>query len=166
MKTEEKDLTIRPAQKGDLSELARLLRQVLELHHKGRPDLFRPDTRKYTDEELLALIGREERPVFVAADREDHLLGYAFCILSMPSESHIFHPRKELYLDDLCVEEGSRGLGTGKKLYAYVENFAREQGCYHLTLNVWSCNPGAEKFYRACGLIPQKITMEKILETK
>lgn len=41
--------------------------------------------------------------------------------------------------------------------------WAKEEGYYNLTLNVWSCNPGAMKFYLAMGLTPYKIGMEAIL---
>ena len=51
----------------------------------------------------------------------------------------------------------------GKQLYEYVLQFAKEQGCYNVTLNVWALNEGAMKFYEACGLKPQKIGMETIL---
>ena len=34
---------------------------------------------------------------------------------------------------------------------------------YNVTLNVWSLNESAMKFYEACGLVPQKIGMEHIL---
>ena len=51
----------------------------------------------------------------------------------------------------------------GKKLYEFVVKFAKEEGCYNLTLNVWSCNESAMKFYEKCGLVPQKIGMEYIL---
>ena len=51
----------------------------------------------------------------------------------------------------------------GKTLYDHVIAYAREQGCYNVTLNVWTCNPGAMKFYEAMGLVPQKIGMEKVL---
>ena len=44
-----------------------------------------------------------------------------------------------------------------------VLDFARESGCYNVTLNVWSCNEGAMRFYEKMGLVPQKIGMEKIL---
>ena len=40
-----------------------------------------------------------------------------------------------------------------------------EQGCYNVTLNVWSCNENAMKFYEKCGLKPQKVCMEVILDT-
>ena len=41
--------------------------------------------------------------------------------------------------------------------------FAKENGCYNVTLNVWSCNESAMKFYEKCGLVPQKVGMEQIL---
>ena len=41
---------------------------------------------------------------------------------------------------------------------------ARDNGCYNLTLNVWSCNPSAMRFYEAQGLVPQKVCMELVLQ--
>jgi ribosomal protein S18 acetylase RimI-like enzyme len=70
---------------------------------------------------------------------------------------------RTLYIDDLCVDEQLRGQHIGKRLYEYVVNFAREQKFYNVTLNVWCLNESAINFYKACGLIPQKIGMEKIL---
>ena len=70
---------------------------------------------------------------------------------------------RTLYIDDLCVDEGLRGKHIGRELYEAAVAFAREQGCYNVTLNVWSCNPSALKFYESCGLVPQKIGMEYIL---
>ena len=70
---------------------------------------------------------------------------------------------KTLYIDDLCVDEARRGQHIGKSLYEYVLRFARENGFYNVTLNVWSLNESAMKFYEACGLVPQKVGMEKIL---
>ena len=65
-----------------------------------------------------------------------------------------------LYIDDLCVDEKARGQGVGRALYDFVRGFAKESGCYNLTLNVWACNENALRFYEACGLKPQKIGME------
>ena len=70
---------------------------------------------------------------------------------------------KTLYIDDLCVDEEKRGMHIGKILYAYVLDYAKKSGCYNVTLNVWSCNESAMKFYESCGLVPQKIGMETIL---
>ena len=44
-----------------------------------------------------------------------------------------------------------------------IEEQVKAIGCYNLTLNVWSCNPSAMKFYEAQGLVPQKVAMELVL---
>lgn len=141
----------------------RLLLQVCMVHHEGRPDLFRAGARKYTDEELRQIIHNDEKPIFVAVDEKEELLGYAFCIFERHEDSHAFTDITSLYIDDLCVDETLRGQHVGKSLYEYVLGFAKEHGCYNVTLNVWCCNESAMKFYEACGLKPQKIGMEVIL---
>lgn len=101
--------------------------------------------------------------IFVAVDNNDSVLGYAFCIFEQHINNNILTDIKTLYIDDLCVDENLRGQHIGKELYNYVINFAKESGCYNLTLNVWNCNESAMKFYESCGLTPQKTHMENIL---
>lgn len=154
---------IRRAVPADLVGLNRLLRQVLTVHHHGRPDLFKPDAKKYTDDELLTLLADDNRPVFVWETASGDIAGYAFCIFQQKLHNQILTDIKTLYIDDLCVEETCRGQHIGRQLYEYVLQYARAAGCYNVTLNVWSCNPGAVAFYQACGMVPQKIGMEQIL---
>ena len=156
-------MNIRRAKESDMETIQRLLLQVAAVHHKGRPDLFLPGTRKYTDQELRKLIQDDSRPIFVAEEPEGQVLGYAFCVFQQQLDSHIMTDIKTLYIDDLCVDETCRGNGVGRRLYEAVLDFARKEGCYNVTLNVWSCNTAALKFYQNCGLKPQKIGMEKIL---
>ncbi len=155
-------MTIRKAREQDLDGLNRLLYQVLEVHHQGRPDLFRGNVKKYTDPELLALLHDENRPVFVAADEKNQVLGYGFCIFQQLHD-HIMTDVKTLYIDDLCVDENCRGQHIGSALFAYIRQFAKDSGCYNLTLNVWALNESAKAFYEHCGLLPQKIGMKTIL---
>ena len=156
-------MNIRRAKESDMETIQRLLLQVAAVHHKGRPDLFSPGTRKYTDQELRKLIRDDSRPIFVAEEPEGQVLGYAFCVFQQQLDSHILTDIKTLYIDDLCVEETCRGKGVGRRLYEAVLDFARKEGCYNVTLNVWSCNTAAMKFYESCGLKPQKVGMETIL---
>ena len=160
----EKNMEIRRAKERDLEGINKLLFQVLEVHHKGRPDIFKGNTKKYTNEELLKIIGDDETPIFVAVDDSEDVMGYAFCIFQCHKENNILTDIKTLYIDDLCVDESKRGQKIGKSLYEYVVGFAKESGCYNVTLNVWSCNESAKKFYESCGLVPQKIGMEYVLE--
>jgi len=70
---------------------------------------------------------------------------------------------RTLYVDDICVDESCRGQGIGRLLYDAVKDYAKTQGFYNITLNVWNCNPSAMKFYESLGLAPQKVCMEEIL---
>ncbi len=156
-------MTIRRAEEKDVEGIKRLLLQVAAVHHQGRPDLFKGNSRKYTDEEIKEIILDEGKPIFVAADEDGYLMGYAFCVFQQHIGSNILTDVKTLYIDDLCVDENIRGRHVGKHLYDAVIEFAKEKGCYNVTLNVWSCNEAAMKFYEKCGLKPQKIGMETIL---
>lgn len=156
-------MIIRMARQKDIPRINELLRQVCLVHHLGRPDLFKYGARKYTDEQLASIIEDEQRPILVACDDSDTVIGYAFCILQQHIGDNILTDVKTLYIDDLCVDENSRGEHIGTALYEAVLDFARSSGCYNVTLNVWSCNPGAMSFYQAMGLVPQKVGMEKIL---
>ena len=154
---------IRRARECDMKDINRLLVQVNMVHHQGRPDLFRAGKKKYTDKQLRKLIHDDSRPIFVAVDEQERVLGYAFCIFQQHLDDNILTDILTLYIDDLCVDEAIRGQHIGKSLYEAVLAFARESGCYNVTLNVWTLNEGAMKFYEKCGLKPQKVGMETIL---
>lgn len=156
-------MTIRRAASRDIPAIHRLLVQVNLVHAQERPDIFKAGHPKYTDAQLEALILDDSRPIFVAADETDQVLGYAFCIFRQHVNDNLLTDIRTLYIDDLCVDEALRGRHVGRQLYEFVLQFARESGCYNVTLNVWSCNESAMRFYEACGLKPQKVGMEQIL---
>ncbi len=155
-------MTIRRATERDIPGLNLLLEQVLMVHHNGRPDLFKSGGKKYTDDELKEILGDDSRPVFVAME-EERMVGYAFCVHQQHVGDNILTDIQTLYIDDLCVEENERGKHIGQALFEHVKDYSKRQGCYNVTLNVWSCNPGALRFYEKCGLQPQKVGMEMIL---
>ncbi len=154
---------IRRADIGDMPEINKLLGQVLEVHHGGRPDLFKGGVKKYTDEELAAIIADDKRPIFVAVGEDGRAVGYAFCVHQQHIGNNILTDIKTLYIDDLCVDENVRGQHIGAALYEHVKAYAKENGYYNVTLNVWSCNESAMRFYEKMGLVPYKVCMEQIL---
>lgn len=156
-------MKIRRAKQSDLDGINRLLYQVAGVHHNGRPDLFKGNAKKYNDDQLLAIIMDDERPVFVGVDERDKVMGYAFCMFQQYKHDELLTAIRTLYIDDLCVDENIRGQHVGSKIYDYVLDFARDSGCYNVTLNVWECNPSARRFYDAMGLVPYKTCMEKLL---
>ena len=154
--------TIRKAEPRDLNAVNRLLRQVLKIHHDGRPDLFNETGKKYTDAELLAIFAHPDTPVFVY-EKDGVVQGYAFCALQRQGSGSL-RELTTLYVDDICVDADARGQHVGTALFQHVKAFARERGCYSVTLHVWDCNPGARAFYESMGLHPQFTSMELICE--
>ena len=154
---------IRRAKENDIPDVLRLLVQVCMVHHNGRPDLFKGPATKYTAEQLKEIFRDDRRPVFVLTNEDDKVLGYAFCVYQEHFGDNILTDIRTLYIDDFCVDEDCRGQHIGKQLYEYVLDYARKNGFYNVTLNVWNCNESAMKFYQKCGLVPQKVGMEKIL---
>ncbi len=156
-------MKIRKAQEKDIPRIGDLLSQVLEVHHQGRPDIFKTGVKKYTDDQLCEILVNQDRPIFVAEDSEGVVQGYVFCIFERRIGHSVLKDITSLYIDDLCVDESARGQKIGTALYEYVLDFARAHDCYNVTLNVWNCNQAAMKFYETCGLVPQRYGMEFIL---
>ena len=156
------DTMIRKAELRDIPALGRLLYEVHKVHSDVRPDLFKAGARKYTDEQLEEILQSGERPVFVA-EQDGQVVGYAFCIPKQLVGDRSMTDVRTLYIDDLCVDEAARGKHIGTKLYDFVLDFAKRQGYYNVTLNVWADNKAAVEFYEKIGLRVQKIGMEKIL---
>ena len=154
---------IRRAAIKDIPGILDLLVQVDMVHHNGRPDLFKGPATKYNADQLAGIIADDETPVFVCVDENGRVLGHAFCIHKQILNDNVLTDIKTLYIDDICVDEAARRRHIGEDLYNHVIAYAREKGCYNVTLNVWSCNPSAQAFYEKMGMLPQKVGMEFIL---
>ena len=152
---------IRQANIVDIPRLIDLLHQVDMVHHRLRPDLFKPNTTKYSEQELETLLGDESKPIFVYDEGE--VLGYAFCQITQVKNDRLLQDRKSLYLDDLCVDEAARGRHIGSALFEFVRAYAEKLGCGAITLNVWEGNDAAMAFYRKLGMSVRKTCMEMMI---
>ncbi len=152
---------IRKAEKRDIPGLMRLLHQVGAVHNGIRPDLFKANTTKYNEQELAVLLEEDDKPIFVYEDGE--VLGHAFCQITEVKDHQLLQDAKTLYIDDICVDEATRGKHIGKALYEFVRDYAKSIGCYNITLNVWEGNDPAQRFYQSMGMQVQKTGMEIIL---
>ncbi len=137
-------LSIRPAVSDDLGLIAALIRELAEyeeLAHAVRCDeavlgenLF--GTRPYAE----ALIGEVDG---VAQ-------GFALFFHNFSS----FEGRPGIYLEDLFVRPGARGMGLGKALLVHVAKLAVERSCARLEWAVLDWNKPAIGFYRKLGAKP------------
>ena len=155
-------MEIRFAATQDVPGILSLLRQVGQVHHEGRPDIFRAGAQKYGASQVLGMLDKAASPIFVAVE-DSKVLGYGFCQIKKFEQDPVIADHTELYIDDLCVDESTRGKGVGKAIYQEICRYAKMRGCSAITLNVWRCNESAMAFYEKLGLKPQKIGMEMLL---
>lgn len=154
-------MSIHPAKTTDIRAILNLLEEILTVHHQARPDIFKATGSKYTSQELEQIIINSNQIIFVY-EEEGQILGHLFCQVQ-ELHSNTLEPIKTLFIDDLCVASTARGHGVGQQLLDFSKQYAREQGCYNLTLDVWTDNAAAVRFYQRAGLQSQKIRMEEIL---
>ena len=159
MKKETFTVIIRFATVEDIPQLIGLLRQVEGVHHDIRPDLFRDGGEKYEPETLKVLLADKTRPV-LAAEEAEKVLGYAFCVVEETKNDPARLDRRELYLDDLCVDASVRGKGVAKRLW-------QGNGRPGKTARLRCRDPErlggqrpARKFYENCGLTVRKTFLE------
>jgi len=152
---------IRKARVEDIPRIIDLLHQVNMVHYYCRPDLFKPNTTKYNEAQLEDIIADDRTPVFVYDD--GGVIGYAFGQIEEVKDDLLLQDMRTMYVDDICVDEQSRGKHVGKALYEYIRDYARLVGCQTLTLNVWEGNDSALSFYRNMGMEVRKTCMEERL---
>lgn len=65
---------IRRAVAGDCEKILKLLSEVEAIHQKGRPDIFRVNGTKFTEDELVRMFADDATPIFVA-DVDGEVMG-------------------------------------------------------------------------------------------
>lgn len=156
-------MEIRFAEAKDVTGILALLRQVGQVHHQGRPDIFRKGAQKYGASQVLSMLNSSKTPIFVAVEGEK-VVGYGFCQVKIYENDPVIADHTEIYIDDLCVDENCRGQGIGQAIYKEIIRYAKMRKADSITLNVWCCNESAMRFYEKLGLKPQKIGMELQLD--
>ena len=155
---------IRRAMTCDIVKIMELLNEVLEIHAELRPDIFISGKTKYTQIELEKMIKDDSKPIFVAADENNCVAGYAFCQFRKQPFSNNMKNFTSLFIDDLCVDKNYRNQHIATKLFDYVYNYAKANNCYDITLNVWEGNEAAKAFYEKKGMFVKESQMELIIK--
>lgn len=156
-------MQIRRVAEKDIDRINELLGQVLEIHAGIRPDIFIPGTTKYTNAELEEMMKDDDKPIYVAVDDEDYVMGYAFCQIRKQPFSNNMIQFDTMFIDDLCVDAELRGRHVGEALFVFVKEEAKWRNCYDVTLNVWEGNDCARHFYDKMGLKVKESQLEIIL---
>ena len=99
-------------------------------------------------ENFRKLSHKPEYMLIGAKDENNRLLGSAMGIICL---DFVGDCRPFAVLENLIVSEKARGLGIGKMLVHYIENWARERNCYYLMFTSMAKRKEAHEFYQRIG---------------
>lgn len=159
-----KNIIVRQAQSSDFEQVARLEKQVFDLHADHRPDLFRPGAdgtlnRKRFDE----LMSGDKDAIFVA-DEGGTVLGFVQVSIQDLSDRTWTPIRTKVDIDAIGVDESRRGEGIGTLLLSAAERWAKEHGATFITMSVHDFNSKARHAYESAGYRSQRTLLDKRLE--
>lgn len=156
-------VTIRNAASSDCEKIRPLQKEIADLHHAGRPDLFQTQARYFTQADFDARLADPNHFVYIA-ENEGEVVGYAFAWI-IPYRNHSTYIDFDcFYIDDICVLQKCRRQGIGKALFTRCKEQAKRSGCKMMDLGVWSFNKDAIKFYESCGMTERIRRMQYRLE--
>lgn len=135
---------IREATAADLTQLVALLQQVSL--DKPREDPGPPLPEAY--QRAFREVDADPRQHLLVAEVDGRIVGTVVLII-VPNLSYQGRPWAEL--ENMVVDESHRGRGIGEALVRRAESFARDAGCYKLTLTSSKRRTDAHRFYERLG---------------
>ena len=94
-----------------------------------------------------ALFGDNSRAHAVIAYFDDSPVAFTIYFFNLST----FEGRPGLYIEDIFVRPTFRRFGIGRKLFGFLSQIAREQGCCRIELSVLNWNEQAIQFYKNLG---------------
>ncbi len=138
--------TLREARPADVPTIVGLIRALAEYE--------RAPEECHADPALLAghLFGPRPLVEVVLAEAGGVICGFALFFHNYST----WLTRPGLYLEDLFVTPGFRGLGIGRALLVHLARLAVRRGCGRMEWSVLKWNDPAIGFYRALGAVPME----------
>ena len=153
--------TIRTAGRDDTALLARLNRDVQDLHVAAEPDLYATPGQSDVEAWFRDQLDSPEVRILIAEAGD--AAGYAVVrILDWPG--HVFaRPRRIALIDQIGVGAEHRRRGVGRALMDAAERLAGEEACDQIQLDVRAFNGDALRFYEKLGYRPVMHRMSRSL---
>jgi ribosomal protein S18 acetylase RimI-like enzyme len=143
------EVHVRRATPQDEEAVLQLWQEMMDYHAHLDPRFQpSPDGKEHFHAALKEWMDDDSRCVLVAvADGE--VIGYI--IGRLAENPPVFALRRFGYVTDICVAPPWRRLGVGRKLFAALQEWFRQQGLTVVQLNVAALNPTSQAFWRAMG---------------
>ena len=143
---------IRKATLNDTSVISELYREQFREMSKLIPDFIKEGDQ--STEFIEKTIANDDSDVLVC-EENGKVIGFILIQAKARPDFDFMLPGKYCYIMDIIVTENHRGKGFGTALMNSAKDWAKEQNCSFINLDVLVNNPGAIKLYEKLGFIPK-----------
>ncbi|MFC2159824.1 GNAT family N-acetyltransferase [Actinomycetota bacterium] len=135
-----KDLEIRSAVESDSELLLDFIKQLAKYEKKS-------DQVVATVSDIKKALFENKYAEAVIAYYKDEPVGFAIFFHNFST----FIGKPGIYIEDLYVDEKSRGRGMGSRMLSFIADLAIKRGCEILEFSVLKWNKPSIRFYRNLG---------------
>ncbi len=143
---------IRKATDDDLSAITQLYREQFREMAKLMPDFIKEGEQ--STEFIKNTIENDNSDILVY-EYNGNIVGFVLLQSKSRPDFDFIVPKKFCYIMDIIVTEKHRGKGFGTELLNSAKDWAKEQNCNFINLDVLVNNPRAIKLYSKLGFIPK-----------
>ncbi|MCR6625466.1 MAG: GNAT family N-acetyltransferase [Pseudoxanthomonas sp.] len=136
-------ITLRPATRADIPQILDFIRGLAEYEKLAHEAVATPALLE------THLFGERPAAEVVIAEADGVPAGFALFFHSFST----FLGQPGLYLEDLFVLPGHRGLGIGRRLMVHLAQLAVARGCGRFEWSVLDWNEPAIRLYRSLGAV-------------
>lgn len=137
----------------DFKQINKIAKQVHDIHVNWDPNLFISVENPIEKQGLIELI--KDKKIFIVRD-DNNIFGYIIIDIRESNITGIRY-RKVLKIENIGVEENSRGNGFGTMLLEFVKKIGKENSCTDIYLTVNQKNEKAIKLYEKYGMTVKNI---------
>ncbi|MBQ3518885.1 MAG: GNAT family N-acetyltransferase [Clostridia bacterium] len=143
---------IRKATYKDIPAIAELYREQFREMAKLIPDFIKEGDQSV---EFLEKTISDDVSDILVYENDGTVVGFILLQAKERPDFDFMLPGKYCYIMDVIVTESHRNKGFGTALMNSAKDWAKEQKCRFINLDVLVNNPGAIKLYEKLGFIPK-----------
>lgn len=142
-------MKFRKAVEKDMGELLILFKELLIIHGKEEPNIFKNEVEDYILKDYINNAFSNENYNFYVAE-DEKIIG-AIEVINIVEENNKLKNRRYALIDKLVVDKNYRAGGVGDGLIEYAEKELKSMGINEIELYVWEFNKEALKLYEKKG---------------
>jgi ribosomal protein S18 acetylase RimI-like enzyme len=157
------DQVVRRATSADVPSLGRLGALLVQEHHEFDQRRFLAPSGRTRDGYASFLASQLDDPdvVMLVAEREGHVIGYAYAAIEGYDYLSLRGPAALLH--DLIVDPEYRGHGVGRQLLDAVLSHLESRGAPRVVLSTAERNEGAQRLFERMGFRRTMVEMTREL---